>query len=91
MKINLAHLRHSSTSAGDINFAVFEARSTVGTRGLADVLSTLTSKARMSGLRVDQSALAYIENGRVKFFGDRSLVAFLSRNWIPQWTHSIDV
>ncbi|MHB1329780.1 MAG: hypothetical protein ACYC2K_16400, partial [Gemmatimonadales bacterium] len=54
-----------------------------------DVLQSLTMRARASGLRVDQSALAYSENGRVKFHGSKPLVEYLARNGVPRWTHEI--
>ena len=89
MKINMAHLRERSTGGGWINFAVFDARSTTGDND--GLLYQLTQAARASGLRVDQSALAYKSGGRIQFYGDRNLVNFLSKNWIPKWTHTIDV
>jgi hypothetical protein len=89
LKIRLAHLKERSTTGGWINFAVFDAKSTTGDN--ATLLQKLTLTARASGLRVDQSALAYHENGQVKFFGDRNLVSHLATNWSPQWTHTLDV
>jgi hypothetical protein len=92
MQINLAHLREQSTSGGWINFAVFEAKSTSGTdSGNSALLSQLTSKARAAGLKVDQSALAFMQNGRIQFYGDKNLVNYLSSSDVPQWTHKIDV
>ncbi len=92
MQINFAHLREQSTTGGWINFAVFEARSTSGGDSAnAQTLAQLTSQARMAGFRVDQSALAFTENGRVKFYGARNLVDYLSRGWHPHWTHTITV
>lgn len=91
MKINLAHVRERSTSGGWINFAVFEAKSTSNTDSAnAGVLAQLTAKARHAGLKIDQSALAFVENGRIKFYGSKNLVEYLSRGGLPQWTHSID-
>jgi len=71
MKINMAHLRERSTGGGWINFAVFDARSTTGDND--GLLYQLTQAARASGLRVDQSALAYKSGGRIQFYGDRNL------------------
>ena len=91
MKINMAHLRERSTSGGWINFAVFDARSTSGSdNDNAALLSDLTAKARASGLKVDQSALAYSQHGRVRFYGTTNLVKYLSNSGVPQWTHEID-
>ena len=91
MQINFAHIRERSTSGGWIDFAVFEARSTSNTDSAnAGVLANLTTKARRSGLKIDQSALAFTEGGRLKFYGSRNLVEYLSRIGLPGWTHSID-
>jgi len=92
MKIDLAHLREKSTSGGWIDFAVFDAKSTTGTNSdNADLLAQLTANARASGLKVDQSALAFKQTGKIKFYGDKNLVDYLSRNGIPRWTHKIDL
>ena len=92
MQINLAHIRAKSTSGGAIDFAVFDARSSSGTssdNGL--LLEQLTAKARAAGLKVDQSALAYSNNGRIQFYGSKHLVDHLSRQrGVPGWTHKID-
>lgn len=91
MKISFAHLRERSTSGGWINFAVFGAKSTSGSDSdNAEVLAELTTKARMSGLKIDQSALAYTHCGRVRFYGSRNLVDYLSGYGVPNWTHTID-
>ena len=92
MKINFAHLRERAVNGGWINFAVFEAdaRSHDST-SRSGVLADLTARARHSGLRVDQSALAFVEHGRPTFYGDKNLVAYLSRAGLPRWTHSITV
>lgn len=92
MKVNFSHLREHSTSGGWINFAVFDAQATSNTNSAnAEILAQLTMKARHSGLRIDQSALAFSEGGRIKFYGTQNLVNYLSRAGLPQWTHSIDV
>lgn len=92
MQINFAHLRARATSGGAINFAVFEARANSNTdTAKSSVLAGLTMKARNSGLRIDQSALAFTENGRIKYFGSKNLVDYLSRSWTPHWTHKLSV
>lgn len=91
MKINFAHIREKSTTGGWIDYAVFEAKSVAGTNsGNDEVLARLTAKARVSGLKIDQSALAFMQNGRITFFGSKYLVAHLSKVGAPKWTHSID-
>jgi len=92
MQINFAHLRERATNGGEINFAVFEARANTNTdTARSDVLGNLTMRARQSGLRVDQSALAFSENGRIKFFGNKNLVDYLARGWTPRWTHTLSI
>jgi predicted XRE-type DNA-binding protein len=92
MQINFAHLRQPAVSGGWVNFAVFDARSSGGTTSTHSVLlEQLTARARANQLRVDQSALAFNANGRIQFFGSKHLVAFLSRNGLPRWTHTLTV
>ncbi|QTN44137.1 hypothetical protein H7683_14105 [Ectopseudomonas mendocina] len=89
MKINLAHLRERSTSGGWIDFVVFDAKSTTGDND--GLLYQLTQAAAAAGLKVDQSALAYKVGNRIQFYGDKNLVSYLSKGWVPRWTHTIDV
>lgn len=92
MQINFAHLREPSTTGGWVNFAVFDAHATSSSDAAnAQALAQLTTKARMAGHRVDQSALAFNENGRLKFYGSKNLVDFLSRSGLPHWTHTMTV
>lgn len=88
MRVKMAHLRERSTSGSWINFAVFEAGSTNSNN--AGLLAQLTASARSSGLRVDQSALAFQSGNRVQFYGDKNLVGYLARGWVPAWTHTIN-
>lgn len=91
MRINFAHIRERATSGGWIDFAVFDARSTTNSDSAnAEVLTQLTAKARIAGYKIDQSALAFNEHGRVKFYGTKILVDYLSCSGLPQWTHWID-
>ena len=91
MKINVAHLRERSTSGGWIDFAVFDAKSHSGSKSDNEaLLQQLTIKARLAGLKIDQSALAYNQNGRPKFYDSKNLVDYLSNNGVPGWTHDID-
>jgi hypothetical protein len=92
VRVNFAHLREQSTSGGWINFAVFDARSVSGSSAdNAHLLQKLTTRAVASGLKIDQSALAFMENGRVTFYGSKNLVPYLSEVELPRWTHTIDV
>jgi hypothetical protein len=92
MKIHLAHLRERARSGGWVNFAVFDARSSSGTRSdNARLLAQLTAKARGANLQIDQSALAFSYGGQIQFFGSPPLVDYLSQSGIPGWTHTIDV
>ena len=90
MKVNLAHLRERAQNGGWINFAVFDARSSSGTRDdNARLLAQLTASAGRK-LKIDQAALAFMSGGNVQYFGSPPLVDYLSKNGLPGWTHSID-
>lgn len=89
MKIKIAHQQEKSTAGGTINFAVFEARSTSGNN--AGLLQRLTNTAKSKGLAIDTSALAFHEDGSLKFYGDKKLVSYLSEHWSPTWTHTLDI
>jgi len=90
MKINFSHVRERAVNGGWVNFVVFATDARVPS-SRPQVLAELTSRVRRQNLRVDQSALAFTENGTLKFFGDRHLVDYLSDCGLPQWTHEIDV
>jgi hypothetical protein len=91
MRVNLAHRRERARSGGWINFAVFEARSSSGTRDdNTRLLAQLTAKAKASSLQVDQAALAFMSCGRIQFFGSPPLVEYLSKSGLPGWTHTVD-
>jgi hypothetical protein len=90
MQIDMAHLWAQAKSGGRVNFAVFDAKSTSGDN--AGLLARLTLKARACGLKVDQAALAYKSGNGIEYFGDKNLVDYLSKNWLPlQWTHKLTV
>lgn len=92
MRINFAHIRERAQSGGWISFAVFDARSTSGTNAdNSRLLAQLTVKARATSLRVDQAALAFVNSGRLQFYGSQPLVDFLSKNGVPTWTHHMDI
>ncbi|MEB0091696.1 hypothetical protein RHM65_12505 [Pseudomonas sp. CCI4.2] len=88
MEINVAHIRERSTTGGWIDFAVFDAKSTNGNDD--GLLAQLTQAARLAGLKVDQSALAFDSGGRTRFYGSKHLVDHLARIGLPHWTHKID-
>jgi len=91
MRINFAHIRERSTSGGWIDFAVFEAKSVSGTdQANGEVLARLTAKAERAGYKIDQSALAFSQNGQIRFFGNTKLVEYLSHAGVPTWTHYIE-
>lgn len=92
MRVDFAHIRERGTNGAPIDFAVFDARSNTGFDDDNSVLlARLTYAAQSNGLKVDQSALAYSENGRIRFFGSRPLVEHLSRVGVPRWTHHLDI
>jgi hypothetical protein len=89
-RISFAHLRERSTTGGWIDFAVFDAKPNSSSER-DSVLYQLTMAARQNGLSVHKSALAFRENGRNTFYGDRDLVDYLSKRGIPRWTHHLDI
>ncbi len=92
MQINVAHIRERAVSGGWVDYAVFEAKPrSMTTQGCNEALTGLMIKARQAGLKIDQAALAFMESGRVKFFGTDSLVKHLSRSGLPRWTHKISM
>lgn len=85
--IRFAHLRTQN-----IDFVVFDADATThSNQDRSRLLEQLTKSARASGLRVQKSALAFAENGELRFFGTSDLVEFLVHNPFFQWTHTITV
>jgi hypothetical protein len=92
MRINFAHYKQNTTTGRLINFAVFDARSATGSNNdNASLLSDLTYKASMSGLKIDCSALAYNKGGQLMLQGDKNVVELLSTSGLPRWTHKISI
>ena len=87
MRIRLAHLRDQG-----INFAVFAADAKTPSNSERNaLLERLTHEARLQGLKIDKSALAFDSCGRTQFFGTPDLVKYLARFGIRGWTHTIEV
>lgn len=58
MRVNLLHRQECSRSGGWINFAAFDARSSLGTRDdNSRLLPRLPARAKRAKLRIEQSAL----------------------------------
>lgn len=92
MRIEFAHIRERSASGGWIDFAVFDAKSATGSDSdNADLLSRLTMAARGLGLKIDQSALAFMQANQLRFYGAKTIVDYLSRSGLPRWTHYVEV
>jgi len=87
MTIRMAHLRDQG-----IDFAVFDADArTKSNADRARLLADLTSRARASGYKIDKSALAYTEYGRLTFYGAPDLVRYLAGRGVAGWTRSLTV
>jgi hypothetical protein len=83
-------LRIAHLNIQGIDVAIFAADAQLPTRvARADLLVRLTARARMSGLKIDKAALAYIECGRTRYFGTPDLVEFLAAYGVSQWTHRL--
>lgn len=76
MTIDLVHVKIGATDVA-IFHADAENRSR---RGRQEVLADLTARALGANLRVDRAVLAFIENGKLTYFGDPETVRTLSRN-----------
>ena len=88
MQIRLAHLHDQG-----IDFAVFDADAVARTTAArAALLAQLTRTARESGLRIQKSALAFNENGVLRFCGAPDLVDYLvSIGGVSRWTHTVNL
>ena len=83
----VAHLRDQG-----IDFAVFNAKALEDTDAARDdLLAQLTNAARLQGLKIDKSALAYRSGARNRFYGTPDLVRYLTQRGVPRWTHTIEV
>lgn len=87
MQIELAFIHEQG-----IDFVVFNADARIHTRqARQELLDDLTRRARAQNWNVDKSALAFMEHGRLTFFGTPDLVRFLSASGLPRWTHVLPV
>jgi hypothetical protein len=87
MTINLAHVQIQG-----VNVAIFAASPQSDSNSArAEVLASLTSKARAAGLKVEKSALVFSRSGQTQIWGTPDLVNYLSNQGIPSWNHSITV
>ena len=73
MRVNLAHINIQG-----VDVAVFDAKPNIDSDSYRqELLTSLTSRARLAGLRVEQSALAYV------FYGTPDLVQYLQNSGMP--------
>ncbi|QFP75787.1 hypothetical protein [Deinococcus sp. AJ005] len=87
MQINIAHINIQGQSC-----LICDAESPNHNDNARSVLlAQLVAAARAKNLRVDKSALAFTEHGRLKFYGSTDLVGFLVNNGLPRWTHALTV
>ncbi len=85
MGIQLAHVRINGQSC-----VIFDADSRSRTaHGRQELLGHLVRIARARRLRVDEAALAFVQGGRLQFFGTPSVIRYLSRAGVPAWTHTL--
>lgn len=92
MQFNVAHIRERAQSGGWLSCCIFDARSSSGTStDNSHLLARLTVAARAANLRVDHAALAFMNSGRLQFFGSPSLVDLLSKRGVPTWTHTLTI
>lgn len=92
MQVHVAHIRERAQAGGWLSCCVFEAHSNSGSNtDNSHLLARLTVAARSADLRVDHAALAFVNGGRLQFFGSPSLVHVLSKRGLPSWTHTLTV
>jgi hypothetical protein len=90
-QIELAHIRERTVNGQYIDFAVLNANAADRTDSARNrLLSELSMRARNAGLKVDAAALAYEENGRVRFYGSKNVVEYLSRGGVPHWNKTLN-
>jgi L-amino acid N-acyltransferase YncA len=88
--IELAHIRERTVNGYYIDFAVFNANAANHTdTGRSRLLSELAMRARNAGLKVDAAALAYEENGEIRFYGSKNVVNWLSESGVPFWNKTL--
>ena len=86
MSVQIAHFREQG-----LNCLICEADASSRLNAdRARLLAQLTAQARAANLAVDKSALAYMEFGRLNFYGAPDLVRFLSNKGLPRWTHTLN-
>ena len=89
MKVNYAVLQEQVSDRLSNN-VVFQAGAPSSLESeQMELLRQLMMHVRRKGLNVHQAALAFEEEGELKFFGSRNLVDHLSENGLPGWTHSL--
>jgi hypothetical protein len=87
MRVNFAHVKVQG-----FDVAVFDAKPMSRTDDARrQLLVDLTLRARRAGLKIDKSALAYVDDGRVRYFGNVDLVGWLQGVGVPAWTNWIEV
>ncbi len=92
MKVHLAHLSERKILGGWTDFAVFNARTQTGTEDKnRELLGKLTETARSAGYKIDHAALAFRQNGRLRYYGPGNIVDYLSRHGVPRWTGTIEI
>ena len=79
MRVNLAHINIQG-----VDVAVFDAKPNIDSDSYRqELLTSLTSRARLAGLRVEKSALAYVHLGQLMFYGTPDLVQYLQNSGMP--------
>jgi len=87
VKVNVAYFKEQGVTC-----LVFDADHQSHTQsGRAELLASLTARARASGLAGAKSVLAFAEYGRLTYFGTPDLTRFLAGRGLPGWTHTLDI
>jgi len=87
VKINVAYFQEQG-----VNCLVFDADHQHHTQsGRAELLASLDLPGPASGLVGAKSVLAFVDHGRLTYFGTPDLTRFLSGRGLPRWTHTLDI
>lgn len=85
MTVNVAYVKEQG-----ITFLVFDAdHPSRIDRNRGALLADLTARARLAGMPASKSALAFMENGHLKFYGTPDLVQFLANSGLPSWNFTL--
>lgn len=89
MQVRVAFMSQASTDGSAKRFVVFDARAADGNNQA--LLRGLSERAKHAGMDFHWAALAFMQEGRLGYFGSPSLTQHLVKiKWVPSWTHTVE-